>query len=220
MMKKSSGANQGFCRDHRPEIDFMRRPAVKICPNCRQVDQLSPSDFAWRTPRSKVLHNALKRFAPSALAASSALFAVGALVYQSVPTRTAAGTTPSTNSDTRNPANTSTDTAIAKTSAKPVPSAASSGISQSPTIVDTAVEKPMPALLPTSPMSRLPVADNIAKAIASRAVSGIQIEYDRGTAYLSGRVKTQSQRLAAETAAKKVPGVDTVASSIRVEWQD
>jgi osmotically-inducible protein OsmY len=81
----------------------------------------------------------------------------------------------------------------------------------------------MQAFLPTPPMSlsqRLPVADNIAKAIASRAVSGIQVEYDRGTAYLSGRVKTQSQRLAAETAAKKVPGVNTVASSIRVEWQD
>jgi hypothetical protein len=79
-----------------------------------------------------------------------------------------------------------------------------------------------PAALPATPASlpRMPIVAHITKAIGDRAISGIQIEYDRGTAQLSGRVQTQSQRIAAETAAKSVAGVNRVVSSIQVDWQE
>ncbi len=62
------------------------------------------------------------------------------------------------------------------------------------------------------------IAQQVSKAISARAISGVKVTYAKSTVYLAGIVKTQTQRLAAEQAARNVPGVREVRSSIRVQW--
>ena len=62
------------------------------------------------------------------------------------------------------------------------------------------------------------VAQQVSKAITARAISGVKVSYAESTVYLAGIVKTQRQRSAAEQAARNVPGVKEIRSSIRVQW--
>lgn len=62
------------------------------------------------------------------------------------------------------------------------------------------------------------VVERVSKAISARAISGVKVSYVESTLYLEGEVKTQSQRLAAEQAARNIPGVKMIRSSIRVQW--
>ena len=56
----------------------------------------------------------------------------------------------------------------------------------------------------------------IYKAIYNRAIRGVQVSVRDGTAYLSGRVATEKQKLAAGQAARSVPGVKEVRDQIIV----
>lgn len=62
------------------------------------------------------------------------------------------------------------------------------------------------------------IEKQIQTAILARAITGVTVSYERNTAYLQGRVKTETQRSAAEQAARSVPGVRNVRSAIQVEW--
>lgn len=62
------------------------------------------------------------------------------------------------------------------------------------------------------------VAQQVSRAISARAIPGVKVSYAKSTVYLAGMVKTQTQRLAAEQAARNVPGVKEIRSSIRVQW--
>jgi general secretion pathway protein A len=54
----------------------------------------------------------------------------------------------------------------------------------------------------------------IAKAIESRAIMGVEVSVVQGTAYLDGHVATERQRSAAERAARSVAGVERVQNRI------
>jgi general secretion pathway protein A len=56
----------------------------------------------------------------------------------------------------------------------------------------------------------------IYKAIYNRAIVGVEVSVKDGTAYLSGRVATERQKMAAEQAARRVPGVRYVRDQIIV----
>ena len=56
----------------------------------------------------------------------------------------------------------------------------------------------------------------IYKAIENRAIIGIAVSVDNGTAYLEGQVATERQKRAAESAARSVGGVERVRSRIGV----
>jgi len=68
-------------------------------------------------------------------------------------------------------------------------------------------------------VSTINIVKRVSKAISARAISGVEVSYVKPILYLRGEVKTQSQRLAAEHAARNVPGVKQIRSSIRVEWE-
>jgi len=74
-----------------------------------------------------------------------------------------------------------------------------------------------PVESPDDPSSS--IAQRVSKAISARAISGVKVFYVKSILYLEGEVKTQSQRLAAEQAARNVSGVKEIRSSIRVEWE-
>lgn len=54
----------------------------------------------------------------------------------------------------------------------------------------------------------------IDKAIRRRAIAGVTVQFKNGRAYLKGRVASERQKAAAEKAARNVPGVVDVRSSI------
>ncbi|MGH7772379.1 MAG: AAA family ATPase, partial [Candidatus Binatia bacterium] len=54
----------------------------------------------------------------------------------------------------------------------------------------------------------------INQAIRNRAIAGVEVSFMKGTAYLEGQVETENQKTAAEQAARSVPEVKEVRSSI------
>ncbi len=58
----------------------------------------------------------------------------------------------------------------------------------------------------------------VAKAIASRAIMGVQVSVVQGTAILEGRVASERQRRAAERAALSVTGVERVRNRIAITY--
>ena len=58
----------------------------------------------------------------------------------------------------------------------------------------------------------------IDKAIRLRAISGVTVHIVEDTAHLEGRVATESQKAAAEKAARGVPGVKDIRSSIKIDF--
>jgi type II secretory pathway predicted ATPase ExeA len=58
----------------------------------------------------------------------------------------------------------------------------------------------------------------VAKAIESRAIMGVEVSVMHGTAYLDGRVATERQRRAAERAARSVAGVERVRNRIAISY--
>jgi general secretion pathway protein A len=60
----------------------------------------------------------------------------------------------------------------------------------------------------------------IYKAIYNRAIRGVEVSVQDGTAYLAGRVATEKQKIAARQAARSVPGVREVRDQIIVNSPD
>jgi type II secretory pathway predicted ATPase ExeA len=60
--------------------------------------------------------------------------------------------------------------------------------------------------------------DEVARAIASRAIMGVEVSVVRGTAILDGHVATERQRRAAERAALSVSGVERVRNRIAITF--
>jgi general secretion pathway protein A len=58
----------------------------------------------------------------------------------------------------------------------------------------------------------------ILKAIHNRAIRGVEVSVKDGTAYLTGQVATEKQRLAAAQAARSVPGVREVRDQVIVSF--
>jgi general secretion pathway protein A len=58
----------------------------------------------------------------------------------------------------------------------------------------------------------------IHKAIHNRAVRGVEVSVRDGTAYLTGQVATEKQKLAAAQAARSVPGVKEVSDQVTVNF--
>jgi general secretion pathway protein A len=75
--------------------------------------------------------------------------------------------------------------------------------------------------IPTSFYNNVAVAAErlefeIYKAIHNRAIRGVEVSVREGTAFLTGRVATESQKLAAAQAARSVPGVKEVRDQVIV----
>lgn len=79
----------------------------------------------------------------------------------------------------------------------------------------TAKETPAPE---NSEIKRQPLEREIHEAIGLRAINGVTVNVSGDTAHLTGRVDTESQKSAAELAARSVPGVKQVRSSIEVQF--
>jgi BON domain len=88
-------------------------------------------------------------------------------------------------------------------------------------------ETPVQSLHGRLPRRHAPLADNpdaprkllqakIHKAIENRAISGVTVSVIKNITYLDGRVATESQRNAAEQAARSVAGVERVRNRIVV----
>jgi hypothetical protein len=69
-----------------------------------------------------------------------------------------------------------------------------------------------------SELKRRKIEVQIHEAIRLRAISGVTVHFVGDTAHLEGRVDTESQKSAAEKAARSVPGVKEVRSSIEVNF--
>jgi hypothetical protein len=65
---------------------------------------------------------------------------------------------------------------------------------------------------------RKAIEDRIDTAIRNRAVGGVKVSFVDDTAYLAGEVISHNQKAAAERAARAVPEVKRVRSSISVMW--
>jgi hypothetical protein len=66
--------------------------------------------------------------------------------------------------------------------------------------------------------SQKAIESQIGRAINQRAVEGVLVSFVNETAYLTGAVLSEKQKVAAEEAARNVPGVKRVQSSISVKW--
>ena len=73
-----------------------------------------------------------------------------------------------------------------------------------------------PPQQPASPRRDLQL--EVAKAIASRAIMGVEVSVVQGTAILDGRVASERQRRAAERAALSVSGVERVRNRIAITF--
>jgi len=69
-----------------------------------------------------------------------------------------------------------------------------------------------------SELKRRQIELQIDKAIRLRAIAGVSVYFVGDTAHLKGRVGTEIQKSAAEKAARGVPGVKDVRSSIEIEF--
>ncbi len=72
-----------------------------------------------------------------------------------------------------------------------------------------------------APVKESPSRDlqsEVAKAIASRAIMGVEVSVVQGTAILDGHVATERQRRAAERAARSVVGVERVRNRIAITF--
>jgi hypothetical protein len=69
-----------------------------------------------------------------------------------------------------------------------------------------------------SELKRRQIELQIDKAIRLRAIAGVSVYFAGDTAHLKGRVDTETQKSAAEKAARSVPGVKDVRSSIEIEF--
>jgi BON domain len=69
-----------------------------------------------------------------------------------------------------------------------------------------------------SELKRRQIELQIDKAIRLRAIAGVSVYFVGDTAHLKGRVGTETQKSAAEKAARGVPGVKDVRSSIEIEF--
>ena len=67
----------------------------------------------------------------------------------------------------------------------------------------------------TSASDRLVV--DIYKAIANRAITGVEVSVIDGTVFLSGRVATENQKILAARAARNVPGVNYLRDQIIIK---
>jgi hypothetical protein len=71
---------------------------------------------------------------------------------------------------------------------------------------------------PPTGSSQRAIENQIGRAIHQRAVEGVVVSVVNDTAYLTGAVLSEKQKAAAEEAARNVPGVKRVHSSISVKW--
>jgi hypothetical protein len=69
-----------------------------------------------------------------------------------------------------------------------------------------------------SELKRQKIELQIHEAIRRRAIAGVTVSFVGDTAHLKGRVDTESQKSAAEKAARTIPGVKKVRSSIEVSF--
>jgi osmotically-inducible protein OsmY len=69
-----------------------------------------------------------------------------------------------------------------------------------------------------SELKRRKIELQIDEAIRLRAITGVTVYFVGDTAHLKGRVATETQKSAAEKAARGVPGVKDVRSSIEIEF--
>jgi hypothetical protein len=76
-------------------------------------------------------------------------------------------------------------------------------------------EDPAP---PAIEIRRKAIEDRIETAIRNRAVGGVKVSFVDDTAYLAGEVISHNQKAAAERAARAIPEVKQVRSSISVMW--
>jgi hypothetical protein len=67
-------------------------------------------------------------------------------------------------------------------------------------------------------VERKRVQKQIYDAIANRGVDGVAVAFVNGTVFLAGQVQTASQKAAAEEAARQIPEVKDIRSSISVRW--
>jgi hypothetical protein len=67
-------------------------------------------------------------------------------------------------------------------------------------------------------IKRKAIEDRIDTAIRNRAVAGVKVSFVDDTAYLDGEVISHNQKAAAERAARAIPEVKRVRSSISVMW--
>jgi hypothetical protein len=65
---------------------------------------------------------------------------------------------------------------------------------------------------------RKTIENRIDTAIRNRAVTGVKVSFVDETAYLAGEVISHNQKAAAERAARAIPEVKQVRSSIAVMW--
>jgi hypothetical protein len=71
---------------------------------------------------------------------------------------------------------------------------------------------------PSTEVQRKAIEDRIDTAIRNRAVGGVKVSFIDDTAYLAGEVISHNQKAAAERAARAIPEVKRVRSSISVMW--
>ncbi|HKY09632.1 MAG TPA: BON domain-containing protein, partial [Candidatus Binatia bacterium] len=82
----------------------------------------------------------------------------------------------------------------------------------------TANSTPRDAPPPHSSERNENLQHQVAKAIESRAIMGVEVSVVQGTAFLDGRVASERQRRAAERAARSVAGVERVRNRIAITW--
>jgi hypothetical protein len=236
------------CKRHYPELNPLRLPLSKICAACGKIEPLDKREISWpsnvalssykRSPSGPQKYHAF----PLLVALVAFLFTLHprlSLKDFKQDRRSAAHfPTKVLQSGVRRPnlaSNHTPQSLSEKTPASPAMPDSSADTDKdvywNPSIqgIDVPVPSRHNTVFTDAPKSNAEserakfspagAEAQIARAIAARAISGVDVTIHEHTVRLRGVVKTESQKLMAERAARTVSGVTDVQNLLRVEWR-
>jgi hypothetical protein len=227
------------CSKHHPEISFVKVPLSKACRNCGHIEPLNGNELFWPARSKNAANNNHTRFRfvrftlwLSSAAVVAGLIASGMLLYSKVSRLPIARIQPGSSAQRHISSTLIIPGDRRSRAAESVAPSATNGAPSETEInkefQDSSHEEARvffnryfsnqapntSAEAGTKQMER-----RVSKAIADRAISGVYVTVEHRTAYLQGKVQTQTQRLIAERAARSIPGLGEVKNLIGVEWQ-
>lgn len=239
----------GTCKTHRPEVNPLLVPLIKLCSSCGQSESLDRDEICWPSQVRFYTRRNWRSFRSSLYGVPVLLIAIAALflIVQS-QSRKKPSNEASDSGKERSIA--STQARFAVSSVTPMSEDPFSPLTESrrsparedeleQAKKDTAPQETIISAIESPATSDSSVADGvgsrsepnvpksavheiearITKLITDRAIPGVRVTVANDTVHLNGAVKTQNQKLSAEQAAKSVHGIKDVRNMLRVEWQ-
>ena len=237
-----------ICHRHQPEVNPLFVPLVKICSSCGRTESLDDDEICWpskvRFHRRKNWRSFRGSFylVPLLLISIAASFWIAHGAFREKSSTEARRIDRGTSFASPQPRSAVSSLAVNEDPLSPL---ARNGISPAGKPEpeqgedDKAAQQTATTVTETPPTRNNVIAHSIesnndpgvgnstahaiesriAKLITDRAIPGVKVTVAKDTVHLNGAVKTQTQKLLAEQAAKSVQGIKEVKNMLRVEWQ-